>query len=55
MKLASKKAKIRALKTDENKITLKITAILLNFVFLCWRFVAHKSGIFKIMVWLAKK
>ena len=43
IKLASAKAKTRALRSDENVIkTLKIVAILVNFVFLSlfWRFVA---------------
>ena len=41
------KSKFRAGKNEENKIkTLKITAMLFNFVFLClfWRFVPRESG-----------
>ena len=56
-KLASLKAKFRALKTDENEIkTLKITAMFFNFVFRClfWWFVPRESGIFKITVRLAR-
>ena len=44
MKLASLKARFRALKTDENKLkALKITVMLFNFVFLCllWRVVTN--------------
>ena len=58
LKLASLKAIFRMLKTNKNKIkTLKITAMLFNFVFLClfWWFVARESSIFKIAVGLAQK
>ena len=51
IKLASLKAKFRALKTDKKETeTLKTTAMLLNIVFLClfWQFVAYESAIFKI-------
>ena len=58
IKLASLKAKFKALKTDENEIkALKITSMLFNFVFLClfWQFKARESGIFKITIRLAQK
>ena len=55
--LALLKSKFRAVKTEENKIeTLKITAMLFKFVFLClfWRFVPRESGIFEITVGLVQ-
>ena len=53
MKLALLKSKLRAPKTEENEIkSLKVTAMLFNFVFLClfWRFVPRESGIFEMTV-----
>ena len=55
--LALLKSKFRAVKTEENKIkTLKITAMLFNFVSMClfWRFVPRESGIFEITIGLAQ-